>query len=34
MKDFRRLKVWEKGHQLTLEIYRITARFPREELYG
>jgi four helix bundle protein len=34
MRDFRQLKVWEKAHKLTLEIYKITARFPREELYG
>ena len=34
MKDFRRLKVWEKAHILTLEIFKATARFPREELYG
>ncbi len=31
MKDFRELKVWEKAHQLTLEIYRMTAGFPKEE---
>ena len=29
-----RLKVWQKAHQLTLKVYRITAAFPREELYG
>jgi four helix bundle protein len=34
MKDFRNLNVWHKAHELTLEIYRVTARFPREELYG
>jgi four helix bundle protein len=34
MKDFRRLNVWEKAHALTLGIYRATATFPREELYG
>lgn len=34
MKDFRQLKVWEKAHQLTLEVYRATAGFPREETYG
>jgi len=34
MKDFRRLKVWEKVHSLTLDIYKATARFPREEMYG
>lgn len=34
MKDFHELKVWQKAHQLTLAVYRITAGFPREELYG
>jgi four helix bundle protein len=34
VKDFRQLKVWEKAHRLTLEIYRITASFPRAETYG
>jgi four helix bundle protein len=34
MKDFRRLKVWEKAHLLTLDIYKVTAAFPREEVYG
>jgi four helix bundle protein len=34
MRDFREFKVWEKSHNLTLEIYRITASFPKEELYG
>ena len=34
MKDFRRLKVWEKAHLLTLDVYKVTARFPREEMYG
>jgi hypothetical protein len=34
VKDFRQLKVWERAHQLTLVIYRITATFPREEIYG
>lgn len=34
MKDYKRLKVWERAHQLTLDIYVATARFPREELYG
>ncbi len=33
MKDFRELKVWEKAHQLTLDIYKTSAAFPREELY-
>ena len=34
MKDFRKLKIWEKAHLLTLKIYKLTEQFPREELYG
>lgn len=34
MRDFKTLKVWHKSHLLTMEIYRATAAFPREELYG
>jgi four helix bundle protein len=34
MKDFRQLKVWEKAHHLALEVYKATATFPKEELYG
>ena len=34
MKDFRELKVWEKGHKLTLTSYRITGGFPKHELFG
>src|SRR5262245_518108 len=34
MGNFRDLKVWQKGHQLTLGVYGITTSFPREEAYG
>src|SRR5580658_3544140 len=34
MKDFRNLKVWEKAHCLTLAIYEVSSRFPRQELFG
>ena len=34
MKDFRELKVWQKAHELTLAVYKVTAVFPREEQYG
>jgi four helix bundle protein len=34
MQDFKDLKVWQKSHQLTLDVYRSTTTFPREELYG
>jgi four helix bundle protein len=32
--SFHDLKVWQKAHALTLAVYRATATFPREELYG
>ena len=28
------MKVWEKSHQLTLEVYKITKMFPRDERFG
>ncbi len=34
MQDFRNLKVWEKAHTLTLDVYRASKSFPREEIYG
>ena len=34
MKTFRDLKVWEKAHQLTLEIYKATNLYPKEEKFG
>ncbi len=34
MQDFKKLKVWEKAHRLTLDIYRATNAFPREERFG
>ena len=34
MRDFKRLQVWEKSHGLTLKVYDLTSRFPREEVYG
>src|ERR1700704_4412246 len=34
MKDFRDLKVWERAHQSTLDVYVTTTGFPRAELYG
>jgi four helix bundle protein len=34
MKDFKDLKVWSKAHRLTIEVYKATRQFPREELFG
>jgi len=31
---FQDLIVWQKAHKLTLEIYKITKQFPKEEVYG
>jgi four helix bundle protein len=34
MVPYERFKAWKLCHQLTLETYRITKSFPRDELYG
>jgi four helix bundle protein len=34
MQDFRKLLVWQKSHELVLQVYRISRDFPREELFG
>lgn len=34
MRDFRKLKVWEKAHRLVLAVYELTAVFPDSERYG
>ena len=34
LKNYKELKVWQKSYQLCLEIYRITARFPKDEKFG
>jgi four helix bundle protein len=34
MQSFKNLKVWEKAHVLTLDVYQSSKPFPREEIYG
>lgn len=34
MRDFHKLKAWQKSHQLALEIYKVSQSFPKEELFG
>jgi len=34
VQNFKSLKVWQKSHELTLAIYKATANFPKDELYG
>jgi four helix bundle protein len=34
VKSFRELLVWQRAIELTLEIYKLTKTFPKEELFG
>jgi four helix bundle protein len=34
MQSFHNLFVWQKSHEIVLEVYRISRTFPREELFG
>jgi len=34
MRDFRELKVWQKAHQLVLDVYRRSIHFPSDERFG
>lgn len=31
---FEDLRVWQKSHQLTLDVYKVTKNFPQDERYG
>lgn len=32
--SYKQLKVWELSHQLVLDIYKVTKKFPASEKYG
>jgi len=34
LKNYKELKVWQKSYKLCLEVYRITAAFPKDEKFG
>ncbi len=34
MRDFRKIQVWHKAHQVTLIMYQLTKAFPSDERYG
>jgi four helix bundle protein len=34
MRDFRKIKVYQKAETLVLTVYRVTKDFPKDELYG
>jgi four helix bundle protein len=34
LRNYRDLQVWNKAHQLTVHLYRMSRSFPRDEIYG
>jgi len=34
IKSFKELRVWQKGHEFVLEVYKITKEFPKEEIFS
>ena len=34
LKNYKDLKFWQNSYELCIEIYKISAKFPKEELYG
>ena len=32
--DFKKLEIWKLAHQFTLDIYRLTSQFPKDERFG
>jgi four helix bundle protein len=34
LRPFREFRVWQAGHELTLQIYAATAQFPQDERFG
>jgi four helix bundle protein len=34
MQDFTQLKVWQKAHSFTVDLYKMTADFPPDEKFG
>ena len=34
IKSFEDILAWQKAHQLTLEVYRLTEKYPKHETFG
>ena len=34
MRDYKKYDIWKLSHLLTLEIYKITENYPKEEIFG
>lgn len=34
MADFTKLKIWQKAHELTLKVYKLSSKLPKEEVFN
>ena len=34
MRDFHKLGIWQRSHQLSLDVYKMSKSFPKDELFG
>lgn len=34
MRDYHKIDVWKRSHQLTLKIYKVTETYPKDEIFG
>jgi four helix bundle protein len=34
MKDYRKIRAWQESHELVLNVYQLTEKFPSKEIYG
>ncbi|MDE3224429.1 MAG: four helix bundle protein [Nitrospirota bacterium] len=34
IRSFRNLELWKLGKEVVLDVYRVTGKFPKEEMYG
>jgi four helix bundle protein len=34
MRNFRKYNVWELGHEITLDVYKLSKQFPKDERFG
>jgi four helix bundle protein len=34
IQKFEDLRIWQESHKLTIEVYKLTSKFPEEEAFG
>ena len=34
MRNFKQLKIWQKGFEIAVQSFKLTAEFPKQEMYG